>query len=564
MGHNRTYRPKKRKYHGNRKENAVSNSVVDDASVLTRSEAKLSNSAILFENEDENLCGNRIIDIAVLISVFSALCCPVCFEKDLCLKEDSKFGLASNFCLMCNKCSFMTGFSSSKKSNQSYETNLLFVFGLRLLGKGFTAAKKLCSTLNMPVLSKFSFRELEKKIKNATTFCAKESMNKAAAEVKDVRKNKSKIIKCGVSVDGSWQKRGYSSLNGYVSAISIETGKVLDIETLSQFCRICQRFKNAKGSHESSIANHSCLMNHKGSAASMESVGAYRIFERSEVLRGLQYSDYYGDGDSKGYLSVKNIYGKDSVQKLECIGHVQKRVGSRLRKLKDSVPSLKGKGKLTDALIDKIQNYYGIAIRSNVGNLSSMQSATIAAFFHCCSSAKKPMHGQCPTGAESWCKYQQCAATGKRFSEKSKGLPESIINTVKPVYMELCDNKLLKKCLHGQTQNANESFNNVFWTIIPKEVFVEFTTFCLGSNIAVIQFNNGYMGFIKVLELLNIVPGVYTLQGYKSIDSDRIVDSKRHSLQSAKVTRKILRASRKKKSSNNEVKEGPTYKAGEF
>ncbi|GFT06348.1 uncharacterized protein LOC101238613 [Trichonephila clavipes] len=65
----------------------------------------------------------------------------------------------------------------------------------------------------------------------------------------------------------------------------------------------------------------------------MEVVGAYCIFERSNV-RNVQYNEYYGDGDSKGYESVKNFYGINTVTKLECIGHVQKRVAGRLRQLK--------------------------------------------------------------------------------------------------------------------------------------------------------------------------------------------------------------------------------------
>ncbi|GFX54904.1 uncharacterized protein TNCV_3318211 [Trichonephila clavipes] len=62
----------------------------------------------------------------------------------------------------------------------------------------------------------------------------------------------------------------------------------------------------------------------KGSSSSMEPVGAYRIFERSEDHRMLRYTDYYGDGDSKAFDAVKDIYRKDSVTKLECIGHIQK------------------------------------------------------------------------------------------------------------------------------------------------------------------------------------------------------------------------------------------------
>ena len=61
------------------------------------------------------------------------------------------------------------------------------------------------------------------------------------------------------------------------------------------------------------------------------------------------------------------------VVKKECVGHVQKQVGSALRKLKKENKGLAGKGKLTDALIDRLQNYYGIAIRSNVGNLETMK-----------------------------------------------------------------------------------------------------------------------------------------------------------------------------------------------
>lgn len=85
------------------------------------------------------------------------------------------------------------------------------------------------------------------------------------------------------------------------------------------------------------------------------------MFERAERSRGLKYVDFYGDGDSKSHAAIKDIYGPNSVRKLECIGHVQKRVGCRLRKLKKTVCGLGGKGKLTDVLIDRLQNYYGTA-----------------------------------------------------------------------------------------------------------------------------------------------------------------------------------------------------------
>ncbi|GFV44071.1 uncharacterized protein TNCV_3571921 [Trichonephila clavipes] len=89
----------------------------------------------------------------------------------------------------------------------------------------------------------------------------------------------------------------------------------------------------------------------------MEPLGVYRIFERSVEMRKLQYVNFFGDGDSKWYASVKDIYGKNTVAKYECIGHIQKRVGTKLRKLKSKRKDLGGRGKLTDAFIDKLQNY---------------------------------------------------------------------------------------------------------------------------------------------------------------------------------------------------------------
>ena len=40
------------------------------------------------------------------------------------------------------------------------------------------------------------------------------------------------IVDVGISCDGTWQRRGFSSLNGAVVCMSIDTGNVLDVEVL--------------------------------------------------------------------------------------------------------------------------------------------------------------------------------------------------------------------------------------------------------------------------------------------------------------------------------------------
>ena len=65
----------------------------------------------------------------------------------------------------------------------------------------------------------------------------------------------------------------------------------------------------------------------------MEAGGVMNIYKRSVATKYLRYTKYLGDGDSKAFQDVvaANIY---VIEKDECFGHVQKRVGARLRTYK--------------------------------------------------------------------------------------------------------------------------------------------------------------------------------------------------------------------------------------
>lgn len=56
-------------------------------------------------------------------------------------------------------------------------------------------------------------------------------------------------------------------------------------------------------------------------------------FKRSVEKFGVQYRNYIGDGDSKTYSGILKAvpYGDKKVMKKECIRHVQKRMGTRIR-----------------------------------------------------------------------------------------------------------------------------------------------------------------------------------------------------------------------------------------
>ena len=104
--------------------------------------------------------------------------------------------------------------------------------------------------------------------------------------------------------------------------------------------------------YDSWKVNHEekCQLNHNGSASSMESAAAVNIFSRSVQSYGLRYVKYFGDGDSSSFSAIENIYSSAVCKKYECLGHYQKRVGNRLRKLPQRVNGLGGKAKAKDVL----------------------------------------------------------------------------------------------------------------------------------------------------------------------------------------------------------------------
>ena len=80
---------------------------------------------------------------------------------------------------------------------------------------------------------------------------------------------------------------------------------------------------------------------------------------------------------------------------------------------------------------------------------------------------------------------------------------------VKPVFMELSANALLEKCLHGKTQNNNESLNGVIWKKCPKDVYVGRTTLEMGIDSAVINFNDGASSILNVMIEYGLQDGHY-------------------------------------------------------
>ena len=69
----------------------------------------------------------------------------------------------------------------------------------------------------------------------------------------------------------------------------------------------------------------------------MEAEGAARLYERSIEKHKFRYIPFVWEGDSKSYSSVNKSlpYGAGvTIPQEDCIGHVTKRMGTALRKVK--------------------------------------------------------------------------------------------------------------------------------------------------------------------------------------------------------------------------------------
>lgn len=470
---------------------------------------------------------NEIININLLSNVLNtSVLCTVCKNKSIKIKFSKQVqGLASELSLYCEHCDFQRSFLntdvSSKVCNSRdckvYELNTRLTYAMRSIGKGKAAAQMFCGIMNLPA-PMHRFDDDTSELRSTIRSIALKSMNNAAKEAEEI--NDSKDIP--VAIDGTWQRRGHVSMNGAVVATSVDSGKVLDVEVLSRFCKC----KN-KNRHDSN-----CRANFHGNSGAMESHGAVTIFERSKSLHSLRYVKFLGDGDSRAYKAVCEAkpYGDElSIEKLECIGHVEKRMGTRLRALKqklkgkklDDNKSLGGRGRLTEKEIDRLQLYYGLAIRNNTHNLQAMKQAVWATFFHKFSTDENPQHGLCPQGENTWCGYNRALLSGSDYKHKST-LPPDVLLKIKHVYQDLAKPELLAKCLHGKTQNSNESFNSILWSRIPKSTFVQLETLKTGMYEAVGCYNEGNVVKCKVLSELGITPGLYTTRAMMTADNARV------------------------------------------
>ncbi|KAF8789486.1 hypothetical protein HNY73_007419 [Argiope bruennichi] len=197
------------------------------------------------------------------------------FENTLVFTDDAMFHLCGKAVI-----SLVIHALLQNKHGQFYEVNRRVVYAMRQIGCGHREASQFMTVMNMPPPpNPVPYNKHMKALLCVVKPLAEETMRLAAYRVR----LQNETSKCGVSVDGTWHKRGYSSLNGVVTDLSVDTGEVLGVEILSKDCIGCRKWnKKDKSSVEYQLwkADHICCINYHGSSNNMEPIGTGRIFQR--------------------------------------------------------------------------------------------------------------------------------------------------------------------------------------------------------------------------------------------------------------------------------------------
>ncbi|CAD6216267.1 GSCOCG00011326001-RA-CDS, partial [Cotesia congregata] len=272
----------------------------------------------------------RIINFITVFTAISAL--VKCKNRDGNIEflTASTRGLRFKILVSCNNCD-NEYIPSCSFIGHSYEINRRFIFVMRILGIGYEGLCKFCGLMDMPAfLDKATHTILLKQISDCGKTVAEALMKKAVNEEKEgisENENKNDLT---VSGDGTWQKRGYTSAFRVSSIIGYFTGKILDININSAYCKLCEYWKKKRSTveFEEWYESHKdeCSANDKGSSGKMEVDAMIEMFQQSETKHGVKYANYIGDGDSKTYSGIikADPYKNTTVNKKECIGHVQK------------------------------------------------------------------------------------------------------------------------------------------------------------------------------------------------------------------------------------------------
>ena len=226
----------------------------------TASERKLSESPhSISENpssssssESESECdsevrkGARILEVAGIQTALKAVNCKECGSGPVSFEDlSNREGLCTRPYLFCQNYQTRSEIPFEKAGPKTLAVNRKAVLANKCVGDSYTSLETLFALLDLPPpVSQRAYGQHMKVVATGAAAEVEHSMKRARMKICDLYDTSpEETIDILISCDGTWQKRGFSSLFGAVFIIAYETGKVLDYIVLSTHCTGCKRGK---------------------------------------------------------------------------------------------------------------------------------------------------------------------------------------------------------------------------------------------------------------------------------------------------------------------------------
>ena len=163
---------------------------------------------------------------------------------------------------------------------------------------------------------------------------------------------------------------------------------------------------------------------------------------------------------------------------------------------------------LSQEMCARITSFYQLAVKQHLGDSDTILKSIKAIPLHLGANEHNATtnHSLCPTGPQSWCRYQKAIAAGEKPPRHPNYLSVQAVELVCKIFRQFHYDEqfFVNQIADGQTSNHNECLHSLLFSMVRKTGAVGMDVMKLGSALAVIRYNEGIIGVLDILKELKV------------------------------------------------------------